>query len=750
MMSPDLTTRMPMIDGEGPKRAFLQQMLVWLFEPSRLITDCAQRRQARLLSALLACMIALALVLEALALALIDRLDYVGWQQTLAAVLLLGMTYAFSRTRYVQLTATLTVATLLAGVFVSAWYEPGGIKQGFLDFLILPLWLGSVFLDRRKLAILTAIVLVALLLFPLTTPAITLNDILIGPFTFTAPTSLLLLILTLHRDNLEKDRREELAEKEQNSRREAIRADALLRITERFNAQLDLDTVLAAICEEAARALGTTVAMASLYDRETNQFIASASVGMAPDVIQSLPPFPRAEYDQVILKYGPVYCIADLDIISDSAYKTAFAQGNLRSVAFASMTYEHELIGSLNVYSMDERREFTQDELLLLQGLARQAALALVNTTLYKDSHRRLDRLQALRSIDIAITSSRDLRETIHVLLEKLIEQLKVDAADFLLLNEERQHLEFTASHGFITQTLRFTRLRLGEGIAGRAAQQKKIIYISDLSTDPQTLAYAPSLAQEGFTSYFAVPMIAQGKVKGVLEIFHRSRLKPDEEWLAFLDALAGQAAIAIESSTLFAGLQHANREITQAYDSTIEGWSHALDLRDRETEGHTQRVTHMTLKLAQAMGLQGDDLTHIQRGALLHDIGKMGVPDTILLKPDALTPDEWEIMRKHPVYAFELLSPIAYLRPALDIPYCHHEKWDGSGYPRGLKGEEIPLPARIFAVVDVYDALTSDRPYRKAWTQAATLEHIRLLSGTHFEPKLVELFLQFMRTGFE
>jgi len=165
--------------------------------------------------------------------------------------------------------------------------------------------------------------------------------------------------------------------------------------------------------------------------------------------------------------------------------------------------------------------------------------------------------------------------------------------------------------------------------------------------------------------------------------------------------------------------------------------------LRDKETEGHTQRVTEMTLKLARAAGISEKELVHVRRGALLHDIGKMGVPDQILLKPGKLTDEEWVIMRKHPTFAFELLSPIEYLRPAMDIPFCHHEKWDGSGYPRGLKGEQTPLSARIFAIIDVWDALLTDRPYRQGWPKEKVIEHIRSLSGTHFDPKAVELFLK-------
>jgi HD-GYP domain-containing protein (c-di-GMP phosphodiesterase class II) len=246
----------------------------------------------------------------------------------------------------------------------------------------------------------------------------------------------------------------------------------------------------------------------------------------------------------------------------------------------------------------------------------------------------------------------------------------------------------------------------------------RQIIHIPDLRDEPANLFLKTRLAGEDFVCYYGLPLIAKGQVKGVLEVYHRTPLQPDLEWLDFLNTLAGQAAIAIENSTLFEGLQRSNSELALAYDATIEGWSHALDLRDKETEGHTQHVTEMTVQFARTFGLGEAELVQVRWGALLHDMGKMGVPDGILLKPGPLTDKEWIIMKKHPDFAYEMLSPIRYLRQALDIPYCHHEKWDGNGYPRGLKGEQIPLAARVFAVVDVWDALLSDRPYRKAWSE--------------------------------
>lgn len=353
----------------------------------------------------------------------------------------------------------------------------------------------------------------------------------------------------------------------------------------------------------------------------------------------------------------------------------------------------------------------------------------------------RLERLGALHAIDMIITSSLDLRVTLREFLDLVISQMKVDAADVLLLNPHTQTLEYAAERGFRTEGIQHSRLRLGEGIAGLAALEHRSIGIPDLLSSNDFLR-GPLLEGEGFLAYHVAPLIAKGQVKGVLEIMNRSPFALNEEWQDFLEALAAQAAIAIDNAELFNNLQHSNAELVLSYDTTIEGWARALELRDKETEGHTQRAAEMTLRIARAMGMNEKELVHVRRGALLHDIGKMSIPDSILLKKGPLTQEEWEIMRRHPQYAFELLSPIAYLRPALDIPYCHHERWDGTGYPRGLKGEQIPLAARIFSLADTWDALNSERRYHTAWSEDKVREHIRSFAGTQFDPKVVDVFL--------
>jgi PAS domain S-box-containing protein len=355
---------------------------------------------------------------------------------------------------------------------------------------------------------------------------------------------------------------------------------------------------------------------------------------------------------------------------------------------------------------------------------------------------RHMDNLTALRNIDNAINGSLDLRITLKVLLMEALKQLNVDAAVVLLLNPYSQTLEYASGQGFHTDRISFARVRMGESCAGRVAKEHRTLFLGDITAAEEGAAPKALVESEGFKSYVGVPLIAKGKVKGVLELFHRAPLIPEQDWLNFVEALAGQAAIAIDIAELFESLQSSHSELLSAYDTTIEGWSRALDYRDKETEGHSRRVTELTVCIAREMGMGNEKLVHVRRGALLHDIGKLGVPDNILLKPGKLTDEEFAIIKRHPEIAFSLLSPIEFLRPALDIPHFHHEKWDGSGYPQGLKGEEIPLTARIFAVVDVWDALCSDRPYRPAWPEERAREYIREQTGKDFDPRVVELFL--------
>lgn len=398
--------------------------------------------------------------------------------------------------------------------------------------------------------------------------------------------------------------------------------------------------------------------------------------------------------------------------------------------------------GSVGVLAvvMELERQIT-DEIHLLSILAEITGNAIHRAQLYDQSQRQVRRLTSLRDIDSAIASSFDLRLTLNILMDQTVSHLNVDAVNIGLYHPDLQSLTYLTGVGFTIPSPTRPQIRMGEGLAGQVLIRQQTCHITNLQNAPEA-ANETVVKREGFVTYIGIPLIVKGQIKGVFEIFHRSPLSPTPDWMEFLHTLAGQAAIAIDSAQLFENLQRSNQELIQAYDTTLEGWARALELRDRETEGHTRRVTEMTMRLARYIGVNDNEMVSIYRGVLLHDIGKMGVPDHILKKEGQLTEEEWAEMRKHPVYAYNLLSPIAFLRGVLDIPYCHHERWDGKGYPRGLKGEQIPLAARIFSVVDNWDALLSDRPYRKAWPVEKVKAYLRESAGTLLDPRIVEVFL--------
>ncbi|NPV77784.1 MAG: PAS domain S-box protein [Anaerolineae bacterium] len=428
------------------------------------------------------------------------------------------------------------------------------------------------------------------------------------------------------------------------------------------------------------------------------------------------------------------------DISRESSENWAFVFEVVRAVACIPLIVETQTIGVLWI---GRKNPFTPGEIRLMTSVADIAASAIHRETLREETVRQLDRLATLRAIDQVLTSNVDLKVMLKFILGQVASQLKAEAVAVLLLNPRTMELQYAEGRGFRTREIESARVGLGRGAAGQVAAEQKTLLLPDLTVE--RFWRAPLISKEGFVSYFATPLVVKGQLKGVLEIFQRARFDPEPDWVNYFEMLAGQIAIAIENTQLFENLQRSNTELSLAYDATLEGWSRAMDLRDEGTEGHTRRVTDLTLRLAQMAGMSEEELVHVRRGALLHDIGKLGVPDRILLKPGPLDEAEWAVMHRHPQFAFDMLWPIAFLRSALDIPYCHHEKWDGTGYPRGLKGEQIPLAARIFAVVDVYDALISDRPYRPAWTEEEAFATIREGSGTHFDPEIVKLFFEMM-----
>jgi response regulator RpfG family c-di-GMP phosphodiesterase len=358
------------------------------------------------------------------------------------------------------------------------------------------------------------------------------------------------------------------------------------------------------------------------------------------------------------------------------------------------------------------------------------------------DLTRRLTELEVLYSISSSLRYVEDLDTMLSTLLEQTLAAFETEAGAIWLDKLDDGNLYQASAKGWLTQLEDEKYFPPGEGIVGITYASGKPHTSNEFVIDPNISKHNRLNMPAGWGGAY-LPIHNGIDVIGALLIAvkHPRVITSDE--LKLLSSIAEMAGIAVHRIRLFEQLQTSEAALVEAYDETIKGWAAALELRDQKTEGHSERVTEMTLALAKKFGFNEEQLTHIYRGSLLHDIGKMGVSDTILLKPGSLDDREWEVMRRHPIYAYQVLAPIAYLKPALNIPYYHHEKYDGSGYPQGLKAEEIPLEARIFAVIDVFDALTSDRPYRPAWSRKDALDLIKKESATHFDPQVVEEFLK-------
>lgn len=467
------------------------------------------------------------------------------------------------------------------------------------------------------------------------------------------------------------------------------------------------------------------------YDLSTKTFITELSLGKNAQFLK------KHQNRSFILDSSETDPIYSLNVTTDDETETG---NNRYTLTAAPLRDNNKITGVIWLTTLQSLAPF---QIELLVTLADISSTTIKRTILEEETSMRLQQLTALRKVDQAIAGSLDLHLTLTLIIQHAIAQLDVNAVAVHLLNENMTMFKYEVGRGFRTRQIKRKLFRAGERLAGKAAEERRTITISNL-TQQDTDSVLQNIAKaEDFSFYAVAPLIAKGKVRGVIELYKRAELTPSRDWLRFLEALIQRTAIAIDGAQLFENLQRSNQELILAYDDTILGWAKVLDLRDKETEGHSVRVMEMSLYLSKQVGISQNQLVHIRRGALLHDIGKMAIPDSVLLKPGKLTPDERKIIEMHPVYAYDMLSKIAFLRPALDIPYAHHEKWDGTGYPLGLKGEDIPLSARIFAVIDVWDALLSDRPYRKAWTPDKVLAYIRENSGSHFDPDIIHAFNQ-------
>lgn len=349
---------------------------------------------------------------------------------------------------------------------------------------------------------------------------------------------------------------------------------------------------------------------------------------------------------------------------------------------------------------------------------------------------------QVEQSITRIIHSSLDIRDALHDVMDALTVVLKADAITTLRYLPTLRRFELLETIGLEKFSLAKLHLRFDIGLGNRSFENWPL-WIDDLQSAPSDLQPITGFGEEGFHSYLTLPLIGHNDLIGALEVAWKQRQYTMPGNMEFLERVAEQIAFSMERSNILRDLRQSNSELMARYNAMIEGLSRALELRDLETEGHTRRVSLLTMELVKHMQIPTEQWDSIRQGALLHDIGKIGVPDAILLKPGSLTAQERKVMQQHVQYGYNILAPITNSRHTLDITLYHHERWDGKGYPYGLAVEQIPLVARLFSVVDVFDALTSDRPYRTAWDGPKALEYISAQSGTQFDPQAVKVFLK-------
>ncbi len=506
----------------------------------------------------------------------------------------------------------------------------------------------------------------------------------------------------------------------------------LLQANRAMAGELDLDRVLAAVVEQVTTMTGFPMALVALGPDQSGVFRVGASAGLTKQHLD--------EYSAIL--QGPERCHSPSEwvrqtlqplVVEDVAQDfrlvslgSTYAKDGIRSLITLPMVVQERMTGTLSVY-MDRTAVFNTAQVSLLAALAAQAALAVENARLYtlmSESRLRLDHaIEFLDNASSALAHS-------QVGVEPLLKRVAGTAAKLFAPATVNLFVDAGNAHRGTPQ-----RLTVHYGVDPVLAARYRECLMTSHGTDQEQIPWPAALS---------LPVILDGRRLGHFEIYLAGEGRSIEaEECRILQAFVHLAAGALANAGLVQDLRQAGVETERAYMGTLEALTRALEMRDHETEGHSRRVVQYTLTLAQKLGVPEEQLVPMMRGALLHDIGKIGVPDQILRKPGPLTPDEWEIMKCHTRIGYEILSPIDFLRDASPIILHHHERFDGSGYPDGLIGFVIPLGARIFAVADAYDALTSDRPYRRGRAHASAVEEIVRCSGTHFDPQVVTALLQ-------
>ncbi len=533
----------------------------------------------------------------------------------------------------------------------------------------------------------------------------------------------------------------------EQTRQRAEQLTVVNRIAEAVNRTMTLNSLLELIYKEISASLRFEAFFIALYDAPTDEVDFRIKVDRGTREIPRRAPRSSAPLTSVVIETRQPLLIRDWE--RESAHLPApYLYGTMlipSSFLGVPMKIGDAVVGVIAVQSYTTNA-YSEDDEQLLTTISDQIAVAIEKARLFEAERRGRQELTALYDLSRALTDEQNFDSILNLVVRHSVQVAHVSFARIALVDGD----EMVVRAVFPVRALECD-LQLGrrEPIATHPiclnAMQNSVPVVIRLD-DPALTERERDSCFLGIAKHLCiVPLRAGDRNFGVLmlgEARHESREPFSPEKLHLAYSIGDQTASALARASLREQSGRATAELASAYDATIEGWARALEMRDQEAHGHTQRVSELAVYVARALHVPDPELTHIRRGALLHDIGKMAIPDSILFKPDPLTAEEEKIMRQHPERAQALLDPIAYLRPALDIPYCHHEKWDGTGYPRGLKGEQIPLAARVFAIADVWDAMRSPRLYRAAWSEEAALEYVQAQAGKHFDPEIVKVFL--------
>lgn len=537
-----------------------------------------------------------------------------------------------------------------------------------------------------------------------------------------------------------------------NARDEEVQL--LLEASVAVSSALKVEKILQILCEKIAASQRVTYCRISLLDDDSSKLIVKAA-----SPTRNLPEWNRgigesldltkARHHANVLASGKPCVLrhnGQLSVEGSEAEWEWALTSDTKSALLLPLVSKNDVIGVVTLGEVRswERTPFSAKKIEFYQTLMNQAAVAIENAQLYERTEGHVNELSAMHRISQAFTSTLDYQEVVSVVAKRVGTLIGAQFASVLLPDSEDRHLNIVASYNLSAEYVwtinRKRRIPIGFGPIGMAFTESRPFAVNNVISDETYAQWKHVASIQGYSSLVALPLLAKGQSIGVICIYFAEPRELKDNEMNLLTTAANEAAIAIENSRMYENLQ-------DAFVGTIRSLAETIDAKDTYTRGHSERVSLYAEAIARGLGLKGSELQTIRYAGYLHDVGKIGIPDAILSKPGKLTMDEFNIIKKHPVLSEKILTPVNFPFPVQSIVRHHHERYDGKGYPDGLGGEENPLGARILFVADAYEAMTSDRPYRKALSTQMALDELERNTGTQFDPRVVEVFARIIRS---